>query len=95
MKRQAQAEILTVGTELLLGHTIDTNSAYIGQALAAAGIEVRWKSTVGDHEARIREALRTALTRAEIVIVTGGLGPTEDDLTCRAIAAEVGATVEP
>ncbi|PWB48552.1 MAG: competence/damage-inducible protein A [Candidatus Methylomirabilota bacterium] len=90
MKRQAQAEILTVGTELLLGHTIDTNSAYIGQALAAAGIEVRWKSTVGDHEARIREALRTALTRAEIVIVTGGLGPTEDDLTCRAIAAELG-----
>ncbi|MBI2882295.1 MAG: competence/damage-inducible protein A [Candidatus Methylomirabilis oxyfera] len=85
-----RAEILTIGTELLLGQTIDTNSAYIGEALAAAGIEVCWKSTVGDHEARIRETLRVALTRSEIVITTGGLGPTEDDLTCRAIAAELG-----
>jgi nicotinamide-nucleotide amidase len=75
---------------LLLGQTIDTNSAYIGEQLAAAGIEVYWKSTVGDHEARIRETLRVALARSEIVIMTGGLGPTEDDLTCRAIAAELG-----
>ncbi|MDE2059155.1 MAG: competence/damage-inducible protein A [candidate division NC10 bacterium] len=84
-----RAEILTIGTELLLGQTIDTNSASIGEALAAAGIEVCWKSTVGDHEARIREALRTALARSEIVITTGGLGPTEDDLTCRAITTEL------
>ncbi len=89
MKQERRTEILTIGTELLLGQTLDTNSAYIGEALAAAGIEVCWKSTVGDHEARIREALRSALTRAEIVIITGGLGPTEDDLTCRAIAAEL------
>lgn len=90
VEHEARAEILTIGTELLLGQTIDTNAAYIGDALAAAGIEVHWKSTVGDHEARIREALRVALTRSEIVITTGGLGPTEDDLTRRAIAAELG-----
>lgn len=90
MKKEIRAEILTIGTELLLGQTIDTNSAYIGETLAAAGIEVYWKSTVGDHEIRIREALRAALARSEIVIATGGLGPTEDDLTCRAIAAELG-----
>ncbi len=93
MDKEVRAEILTIGTELLLGQTIDTNSAYIGEALAAAGIEVYWKSTVGDHEARIGEALRVALTRSEIVIATGGLGPTEDDLTCRAIAAELGRTL--
>jgi len=90
VQQEARAEILTIGTELLLGQTLDTNSAYIGEQLAAAGIEVCWKSTVGDHDTRIREALRTALARSEIVITTGGLGPTEDDLTCRAIAAELG-----
>lgn len=89
MDREVRAEILTIGTELLLGQTIDTNAAYIGEQLAAAGIEVYWKSTVGDHDARIREALRVALARSEVVITTGGLGPTEDDLTCRAIAAEL------
>ncbi|MDE2181252.1 MAG: competence/damage-inducible protein A, partial [candidate division NC10 bacterium] len=65
MEKGVGAEILTIGTELLLGQTIDTNSAYIGEQLAAAGIEVCWKSTIGDHEARIRTALRTALTRSE------------------------------
>lgn len=88
-EHEVRVEILTIGTELLVGQTLDTNAAYIGQQLAAAGIEVYWKGTVGDHEDRIRKALRTALTRSEIVITTGGLGPTEDDLTCRAIAAEL------
>ncbi len=81
------AEILTIGTELLLGQSIDTNSAYIGEQLAEAGIDVYWKTTVGDNEGRIAEALRLALARSEVVISTGGLGPTEDDLTCRVIAA--------
>lgn len=81
------AEILTIGTELLLGQTIDTNAAYVAEQLAAAGIDVYWKTTVGDNEGRIGEALRQALSRSEIVIATGGLGPTEDDLTCRVIAA--------
>ncbi len=56
------AEILTIGTELLLGHSIDTNSAYIGEQLAETGIDVYWKTTVGDNEGRIREALGLALT---------------------------------
>lgn len=81
------AEILTIGTELLLGQTIDTNAAYVAEHLAAAGIDVYWKTTVGDNEGRIGEALRQALSRSDIVITTGGLGPTEDDLTCRVIAA--------
>lgn len=81
------AEILTIGTELLQGQKIDTNAAYIGEQLAAAGIEVYRKTTVGDSEGRIGEALQQALARSEVVIATGGLGPTEDDLTCRAIAA--------
>lgn len=87
MEKVIRAEILTIGTELLLGHCIDTNSAYIGEQLAEAGIDVCWKTTVGDNEGRIGEALRLALARSEIVVATGGLGPTEDDLTCRAIAA--------
>lgn len=93
MDKVARAEVLTIGTELLLGQIIDTNSAFISEALAAAGIEVYWKTSVGDNEARVREALRLALTRSEIVVVTGGLGPTEDDLTCQAIAAELGRTL--
>ena len=84
------AEILTIGTELLQGHSLDTNSAYIGERCAEAGIDVSWKTTVGDHEDRIEEALRLALARSEIVITTGGLGPTEDDLTCQVIARVLG-----
>ncbi|MBI2903296.1 MAG: competence/damage-inducible protein A [Candidatus Methylomirabilis oxyfera] len=80
------AEILTIGTELLLGQIVDTNAAYVAETLAAAGIDVYWKTTVGDNEGRIGEAMRQALSRSEIVIATGGLGPTEDDLTCRVIA---------
>ena len=81
------AEILTIGTELLLGQIVDTNAAYVAEKLAATGIDVYWKTTVGDNEGRIGEAMRQALSRSEIVIATGGLGPTEDDLTCRVIAA--------
>lgn len=84
------AEILTIGTELLLGQIIDTNSAYIGEQLAEAGIDVYWKTTVGDNEDRIAEALRQALARSDVVISTGGLGPTEDDVTCGVIARVVG-----
>jgi nicotinamide-nucleotide amidase len=82
-----RAEVLSIGTELLLGSIIDSNAAYVAEQLAAVGIDVVWKTTVGDDEGRIGEALRLALNRSEIVIATGGLGPTEDDMTCRAIAA--------
>ena len=82
------AEIVTIGTELLLGQIVDTNAAYMAQALNSIGVSVLYKTTVGDNTSRMREVLTRALERADIVITSGGLGPTEDDLT-RNIAAEV------
>jgi nicotinamide-nucleotide amidase len=83
-------ELVTVGTELLLGFTVDTNAASAGRALAEAGIRVTWRSTVGDEAAAIRDAVAAALDRTGAVIVTGGLGPTQDDLTREAVAALFG-----
>jgi nicotinamide-nucleotide amidase len=85
-----RAEILSVGTELLLGQIVDTNAAYIARALADLGIDVFFKQTVGDNPQRIQEALRLALGRADTVLITGGLGPTEDDLTVDAVASALG-----
>jgi nicotinamide-nucleotide amidase len=81
-----RAEILCVGTELLLGQIIDTNAAYIASQLARAGIDVLRKQTVGDNLERIADCIRGAEQRAEVLIITGGLGPTTDDLTREAIA---------
>jgi nicotinamide-nucleotide amidase len=80
-------EILTIGTELLLGQIVDTNASWIAERLAEAGIDVFFKTTVGDNWGRIEGALRQALQRAEVIITTGGLGPTEDDLTRDVVAA--------
>jgi len=82
------AEILIIGTEILLGQIVDTNAAFIAEQLAAAGIDVYFKTVVGDNEGRIEIALRQALERADFVIAAGGLGPTEDDLT-RSVFARV------
>ncbi len=87
-------EILAVGTELLLGQLIDTNTAHIAQQLAATGIDVYSTHAVGDNRARIAAAIRTALDRADGVITTGGLGPTVDDLTKEAICDVLGTGVE-
>jgi len=76
-----------VGTELLLGQTVDTNAAYIAERLAANGINVYFKATVGDNWTRFAAVLAQALTRADVVIISGGLGPTEDDLTREVVAA--------
>ena len=81
-----QSEILCVGSELLLGQIVDTNAAYIGTQLARYGINLRRKQTVGDNLERIIRAIRSALERADVLIITGGLGPTTDDLTREAIA---------
>ncbi len=81
------AELLTIGTELLLGQIVDTNASWMAQRLAEAGIDVFYKSTVGDNWGRIEAAIRLALTRADVIIMTGGLGPTEDDLTREVLAA--------
>ncbi len=88
--REMGTEILTIGTELLLGQIVDTNASWIAQRLAEAGIDLFYKTTVGDNASRIEAALRQALSRAEVVITTGGLGPTEDDLTRDVVAAVLG-----
>ena len=79
-------EIVTIGDELLLGHTIDTNAAYISEHLAAAGLRVTRRATVGDDAAAIHAAVSDALARTKLVITTGGLGPTSDDFTKLVIA---------
>jgi nicotinamide-nucleotide amidase len=80
-------ELLSVGTELLLGFTVDTNAAVLGSRLAEAGIAVRRRATVGDVPADITGAVRAALARTGLLIISGGLGPTSDDLTVSAVAA--------
>lgn len=87
-----RAEILSVGTELLLGHITDTNANYLAQQLAALGIDLFHVSQVGDNLERLTETLARAYGRSDLVIITGGLGPTEDDLTREAIAAVLGET---
>lgn len=88
------AEIISVGTELLLGETVDTNSAFLAGELAAAGIDTYWALRVGDNLERLKLALSGALERSDLVLLTGGLGPTDDDLTREAIAAVMGETPE-
>ncbi|PWB68715.1 competence/damage-inducible protein A [candidate division GN15 bacterium] len=80
-----EIEIITVGDEILTGHTVDTNAAFIAQQLTEAGFIVRHQSSVGDTVEQMEEEFRLAWKRSQIVIVTGGLGPTDDDLTKRAI----------
>jgi nicotinamide-nucleotide amidase len=87
-----RAEILSVGTELLLGHITDTNATYLAQQLAALGIDLLYVSTVGDNLGRLTEVVRRGHARSDLVVMTGGLGPTEDDLTREAIAATLGET---
>jgi len=87
-----RAEILSIGTELLLGQIVDTNAAWVSGRLADLGIDCHWISTVGDNLARATEAIERALGRSELIVCTGGLGPTEDDLTREAIAAAVRET---
>jgi competence/damage-inducible protein CinA-like protein len=85
-----RAEVLSVGTELLLGDIINTNAAHIGRSLASIGIDCYMHTTVGDNEGRIADAISAALKRADALIVTGGLGPTQDDVTREAIARLTG-----
>lgn len=85
------AEILAVGTELLLGQVLDTNSQFLSEELARLGIDCYYHTTVGDNKPRVRDCLKTALSRSQIVITSGGLGPTPDDLTMECIAEVMGA----
>lgn len=84
------AEIIAVGTELLLGNIANTNAQVLSQSLSALGINVFWHTVVGDNPARLRQAVDTARHRADILITTGGLGPTYDDLTKETVCAACG-----
>lgn len=87
-------EIVTIGTELLLGEIVDTNSAYIARQLRDVGVNIFYLTTVGDNLERITEAVRTGLRRADVVITTGGLGPTVDDMTRQGVADALGRSLE-
>jgi nicotinamide-nucleotide amidase len=89
-----RAAIVTVGDELLLGETVDTNAAWLGRALAAAGLSVVRRYTIGDVDAEIQEAVRGAMDVADLVLVSGGLGPTPDDLTRDSVAALLGRALQ-
>ncbi len=88
------AEILTIGTELLLGETIDTNSNFLARSLRDAGIDLFRITTVGDNTKRIAQAIQESLERCDIVLTTGGLGPTIDDPTRDAVALALGVKPE-
>jgi len=85
-----RCEIVAVGTEILLGQIIDTNSAWIAERLAETGVDCHFQTVVGDNPERMLEVLASALERAEALIVTGGLGPTQDDLTREVVAELMG-----
>ena len=86
-----RCEVVAIGTELLLGQIVDTNSSWIGEQLAMNGIDSLYQTKVGDNHERIVDTLRQALARSEAVICCGGLGPTQDDITRAAIAEVMGS----
>jgi nicotinamide-nucleotide amidase len=88
------AEIIMIGSELLLGQIIDTNAAYLAQKLAGIGVNLFYKTTVGDNRRRMAEVMQAALERSNIIITSGGLGPTEDDLTREVVAEIMGEQLE-
>jgi len=86
--------ILSIGDELVLGQTVDTNSAWISQQLAAAGCAVAAHLTVADEQAAIETAIEESVGRCDLLVISGGIGPTEDDLTRQALAAVMRVPLE-
>src|SRR5258708_10612804 len=89
-----RAEILSIGTELLLGQIVDTNANFLAQQLPALGLDLYYVSQIGDNLQRLADAFERALDRSDVIITSGGLGPTEDDLTREAIAQVMGEQLE-
>jgi nicotinamide-nucleotide amidase len=87
MNRNVTAEIISIGTEILLGEITDTNSVHIARSMRDIGVNIFYLVSVGDNEQRITDSIQAALARADVVITTGGLGPTIDDMTRQAVAA--------
>ena len=88
-----QAELIFVGTELLLGDILNTNAQYLSRELAALGISVYQQTVVGDNTERLTALVKNAKERSDLLIFTGGLGPTADDLTKETVAAAFGDTI--
>ena len=86
MSKTYDTEIISVGTELLLGHVINTDARDISEQLSKIGINVKYHTVVGDNPQRLRDCVKVAKSRADIIITTGGLGPTVDDLTKQILA---------
>lgn len=84
------AELISVGTEILLGNIVNTNSNYLAKKCAEIGISVYYQITVGDNEQRLIDVVKTARSRSDLIIITGGLGPTQDDITKEAVAKAIG-----
>src|SRR4030065_1832667 len=89
-----KAEIIPVGTEILLGNIVDTNSSLVSNELPLLGLDLYFISTAGDNQKRLVDTLRRAWKRADIIITTGGLGPTQDDITREAISELVNEKIE-
>jgi nicotinamide-nucleotide amidase len=87
-------EIVTIGSELLLGQIMDTNTAYLARELGRIGVATRFRTSVGDRLEEIGQVIRGAVERCDMVITTGGLGPTLDDLTREAVARAAGVELE-
>ena len=87
---ELRAELGMIGTELLLGEIVDTNANKLSLALRDIGMDLYYKTTVGDNEQRIIEVLNLALDRSDVVITSGGIGPTVDDITRQAVAVATG-----
>ncbi|UQZ37292.1 competence/damage-inducible protein A [Paenibacillus sp. PK3_47] len=88
-----KAEIIAVGTELLLGQIVNSNAQFLSVELAALGIDVYFQTVVGDNSSRLQQAIEIAQSRADVILFTGGIGPTEDDLTKEALAAALGRSL--
>ena len=89
-----QAEIIAVGTELLLGNIANTNAQFLSQLLASAGVNVLYHTAVGDNPQRLRQAVEIARGRCDLLVFTGGLGPTYDDMTKETVAGVFGLALE-
>ena len=81
-----QAEVISIGDELLAGLTINSNASFIAEQLLGIGIQTRWITTVGDNEADMLSAMEQACDRADVIVMTGGLGPTNDDISRHVVA---------
>ena len=88
-----RAEIVSIGTEILLGEITDTNAAFLAGRLPALGIDLNYVTQVGDNAGRLQEVLARAWERSDLVVTTGGLGPTEDDITRESVAAVLGESL--